>query len=399
MVDSKIILNGAERFQKEFTLDKAKLVHAVEVAADKLEARYKAHGTQIPYSSTENFKYHDFGINKDWTAGLYSGCFWLAYELTGNDFFKKAAEAQLETFQERFDTKTAIDDHDVGFVFSPSAVAAYKLTGSEKARKLALDATEYFYTHSYSKEGKFIIRSWKTWDKGTGCRTMMDSLMNAPILFWATKETGDTKYAEAAIDHVKTTNNLLIRADASSCHHYQFDPKTAAPVGQVTWQGNRDESCWSRGHSWGIYGFPIAYAYAKEALGFIPDLHRDITYYMLNHLPEDLIPYWDYDFISGDEPRDSSAAAIAVCGMNEMVKALPDSAEQKKLFANASAMMLDSLIDNYANDIGTEYEGLVHHVTHAKPQGRGINECAAYGDYFYLEALLRFMKPDFKMYW
>ena len=396
MVTEKITLQNRERFEKDYSLDKAKLIHAVEVAADKLEARAKAHGDEIPYSSTIDFKYHSFGINKDWTAGMYTGCFWLAYELTGNKFFREVAEKQFLTFRKRFDDRVAVDDHDIGFVFSPTAVAQYKLTGSEEARKLALEVTDYFYEKSYSKEGKFIIRSWKSWDKGTGCRTMMDSLMNAPILFWASEQTGDEKYKLAAIDHIRTTNNYLIRSDASTYHHYQFDPKTAGPVGGVTWQGNRDESCWSRGHSWGVYGLPIAYSYEK--LDFIPDLHRDITYYMLNHLPEDNIPYWDYDFVSGDEPRDSSAAAVAICGLLEMNKLIPNSPD-RKIFDNAAAMMLDSIIDICTADNGHECEGLIHHVTHAKPQGRGIDECAVYGDYFYLDALLRYLKPESEKYW
>ena len=144
----------------------------------------------------------------------------------------------------------------------------------------------------------------------------MDTLMNAPLLFWAGQETGRQEYLDAAMSQNKITAQYLIREDASSNHHYQFELETHKPLHGVTWQGYSDTSCWSRGHAWGVYGFPITYSYCKEP--YLVDVHRDITYYMLNHLPADLIPYWDFVFVDGDQPRDSSAGVIAVCGMDEM---------------------------------------------------------------------------------
>ena len=120
---------------------------------------------------------------------------------------------------------------------------------------------------------------------------------------------------------------------------------------------------------------------------------------MLNHLPEDMVPYWDYDFMEGDEPRDTSASVVAVCGMNEMCRYLPDDAPQKAIFESAAGQLLDAVIDHYTGDIGTPYEGLIHHVTAGVPQKIGINECAMYGDYFYLEALMRYKNPGWVRYW
>lgn len=146
-----------------------------------------------------------------------------------------------------------------------------------------------------------------------------------------------------------------------------------------------------------MYGFPIAYSYTGE--DFIADVHRDIAYFMLNHLPEDNIPYWDYDFTRGSEPRDASAGCISACGMLEMAKMLPDTAEQKSIFLGAAPRLIEAVIDNCTVDAGFEYDGLIRRVTHAKPQGQGFDECAVYGDYFYLDALLRMLKPESKMYW
>ncbi len=395
MVTEKITLNNPERFAKPHVISKDKLINAVSEAADRLERMGKEHNLDFP-GNIANFKY-EYGPNNNWVHGMYTGCYWRAYELTGNKFFKDMAEKLTATFRQRLDDRVGVDDHDVGFVFLPSCVASYRLTGNEADRQTALDAAEYFYNTSYSKEGKFIIRGWKTWDNGLGCRTMMDSLMNAPLLFWAAEETGKKEYAEAAINHVKTTEQLLIRADGSSYHHYQFDPKTAAPVRGLTFQGNRDESCWSRGHAWGVFGFPVAYSYSKQE--YLINVHRDITYFMLNHLPDNLIPAWDFDFVSNNVIRDSSAGVISVCGMLEMTKMLPDSAEQKSVFESAAAQMLESTIDNCTGELGIDYDGLMFHVTGALPQRRRIDQTAVYGDYFYLESLSRYLNPDFKMYW
>lgn len=394
MIKENVILEN-KQYVKPYSIDRDKVIAAAGKAIDKLEKnieRWKNGFTAAGY------KYDFAHGNEFWTHGLQTGCLWLAYEISGNKLFKTAAEHHFASYRNRFDEKIGMDDHDVGFVFSPSCVAQYKITGDDKARRCALDAAKYLYENSYSKEGKFIIRSHKGWHNGDGCRTMMDSLMNAPLLFWASVETGNKDYYQAALDHNKTTIEYLVREDASTFHHYQFDPKTAKPVRGLTWQGYSDDSCWSRGHSWGVSGFPITYAYTHDES--LIQVHKDVTYYMLNHLPDDHIPYWDYTFGQGsDEPRDSSAGVIAVCGMHEMCKFLPDTAEQKAIFENASALILDSTIDNCTDGDYDEYDGLICHVTGALPQNSVIDECALYADYFYLEALMRYINPDWKMYW
>ena len=399
MVKQEIKLNNPERFSKIPVIPKEKLKKAAAIACERLAKMAREHGVSFPGGNSVNFKYQ-FAENKNWVDGMYTGCYWLAYKLTGDEFFRKEAEKQVLTYRTRLDNRVAVDDHDVGFGYTPSCVNAYRITGDKDARQTALDAAEYFYNTSYSHEGKFIIRAWKAWklDNWTGgCRTMMDSLMNAPLLYWASEETGDPKYRLAGSGHTKTTEQYLIREDGSSYHHYQFDPVTCEPLYGITLQGNSNESCWSRGHAWGIYGFPTAYSYTKEE--YLIKLHKDITYFMLNHLPEDLVCCWDFDFVDSNETRDTSAALIAVCGMLEMNRYLPDDAEQKPIFESAAAQILESVIDNYTGDIGVDFDGLVHHVTGSKPHGMGVDETAVYGDYFYLEALARYLLPEVKHYW
>ncbi len=393
---SRVKLKHPERFETKHEISKEKLITAAQKACDKLVLNYKSNGEGFPLTYSSNFKYKmEQDIN--WESGMYTGCYWLAYELTGEKIFKEIAQSHLPYYKKNIDEKINVHDHDVGFIYSPSMVAQYKVTGDEKAREIALDAAKFFYEHSYSKEGKFIIRLYRDWDDGSGCRTMMDSLLNAPFLFWAGKEINNKDYFDAAYQQSLTTKKYLIREDGSSYHHYQFDPKDASPVRGLTFQGYSDESCWGRGHSWGVYGFPVSYAYTGDET--IRSLHTDVTNYFLNRLPGDNIPYWDYIFTEpSDQPKDSSCAVISACGLHQMAKMLDD-AKEKQLYQNASAMLLESVIDNCTGDIGHEYDGLINRVTHALPQGQGIEECAVYGDYFYLEALVRYLKPDWEMYW
>ena len=398
MVTRKILLEQPERWLKPHKIERDKLERAAAAACEKLKARILRDPKAFPSTCSVDFKY-PMVQNTHWETGLFTGCLWLAYQLSGDELFKENALSHLESYRERFDNKVYIDSHDAGFVYIPSCVAAYKLENNEYALKIATDMVDYYYKNCYSFSGKFIIRNNRRAKEGNveSYRTMMDSMMNAPLLFWASEHFGDEKYAEAAIGHVKTTADNLIRDDASSFHHYQFDPETSAPMYGVTLQGKSDDSCWSRGHSWGIYGFPIAYSYKKEP--FIKEVHKNISYFMLNHLPEDCIPYWDYDFVNGDEPRDSSAGVISACGFLEMAGMMEDSDPDKVIFESAAAQLLEAVIDRCTGDIGKDYDGLICHVTHALPQEQGIDECAPYGDFFYLEALARYLVPDFKKYW
>ena len=277
MVTRKILLEQPERWLKPHKIERDKLERAAAAACEKLKARILRDPKAFPSTYSVDFKY-PMVANTHWETGLFTGCLWLAYQLSGDELFKENALSHLESYRERFDNKVYIDSHDAGFVYIPSCVAAYKLENNEYALKIATDMVDYYYKNCYSFSGKFIIRNNRRAKEGNveSYRTMMDSMMNAPLLFWASEHFGDEKYAEAAIGHVKTTADNLIRDDASSFHHYQFDPETSAPMYGVTLQGKSDDSCWSRGHSWGIYGFPIAYSYKKEP--FIKEVHKNISY-------------------------------------------------------------------------------------------------------------------------
>ncbi len=402
MIRGNVKLQKPELFTDGFEIPEEKLRKALDSAIMKLRNKAEKYKDGYPSNFTTNCRYN-LGSNDNWIHGMLTGCYLLAYEATGDEFFLDIAKHQLKSYEDRITNDIGLSDHDVGFVYSPSCVAYYKITGDEYAKDLALKAANILYGRCYTEKGGFILRlagAKNSLDPkcANGCRTIMDTMMNAPLFFWAYDMTGDEKFKNAALSQCDITNKYLIREDGSSYHHYQFELGTYKALYGLTLQGNSAESTWSRGHTWAITGYPIAYRYSHEK--YIMPLHRDVTYYYLNHLPEDYIPYWDFDFMTGDEPRDSSAGVTAVCGMLEGAKTLPYSDEEKDILTTAAHKILNSVIDRYTTETGEEYDGLITGVTAARKIAKyPIEECALYGDYFYLEALVRLLKNDFDRYW
>lgn len=377
-----------KNLQIQTTIDDCEIDKAIDAALTRLESLLPRFTDQFATACTIDFRYKQV-INNGWTCGMQTGLYWLAYELTHKDIFMAAAQKQLKSYEERMDNMVCMDTHDVGFICTPSCVAGFKITGDEYARGLALRGADILMEGRYSKGNGVIYRR--------DSRILIDTMMNLPLLFWASETTGDSRYADAAISHYHKTMEYLVRDDYSTFHHFRFDPETGVPLGGLTFQGHADDSCWSRGHSWGIYGFPIAYDYTKDADIF--PFYENYTNYFLNHLPSDNIPYWDFDFQEGDDaPRDTSAAAIAVCGLDEACRVLPESSPLKEQYAAARNALMAALIKNDSRN-KPDTDGLLLHVTHALPQGEGIDECAIYGDYFYLEALMRYKNKGWKRYW
>lgn len=379
-------------------ISNAEIRAALEKAVALTEADVHAFYDCFPAASSENNFYHEFE-NTDWTEGFWTGQLWLAYEYGKNETLKKAALCQVDSMLRRIIDHVNTDHHDMGFLYSPSCVAAYKLTGYENGKKAALLAADNLLTRFQPKGGFF--QAWGKMGDPDNYRLIIDCLMNMPLLFWASEISGDSEYIDKAKQHIKTAMNNIIRPDSSTYHTYFFDPQTGEPLKGVTCQGNRDGSAWARGQAWGIYGSAIAYSKLRNS-EYI-DIFRSVTDYFVSHLPDDLIPYWDFDFDTGsDEPRDSSAGVIAVCGMLEMSKYLPD--EESEKYTSIAKKLMRALVNKCAVKSTDESNGLLLHGTYAKKTptntcvNSGVDECNAWGDYFYLEALTRLTK-DWELYW
>lgn len=374
--------------------------NALDKACDLLHANLDNFRGCFRHSCSEN-NFYPSVKNVDWTTGFCTGEYWLAYERTGNTDFKLEALRQADSFLDRIERKIDVDHHDLGFLYSLSCVAGYKITGSEAAKKAAVLAADQLLTR-FQEKGQFI-QAWGPMGVEENYRLIIDCLLNVPLLYWASDVTGDEKYRKIALAHTRTSMANLIRPDSSTYHTFFFDPKTGDPVRGCTYQGYRDGSAWARGQAWGIYGMALGYGYTKDPACI--DLFSRVTEFYIKRLPEDLIPYWDLEFMEGDEPRDSSAAAIAACGMLEMAKYLPE--EEAQRYHELAEKIAESLAKDYSVRNVSESNGLLLHGVYAKatpynpiPESaqRGVDECVIWGDYFYMELLTRLSK-DWELYW
>lgn len=367
---------------------------AITEVLKKIDRNLQTFTDQFPAPTSKNNVYPVID-NTEWTTSFWTGMLWLAYEITGDFKYREVAEIHLGSFQKRIEEKIAIDTHDLGFLYSLSCVAAYQLTGNETAKITALKAAGLLITRYFMKAG--VIQAWGDLnDPGQRGRMIIDCCMNLPLLYWAARMTGDVKFHDIAVNHVDQAARYLVREDSSTFHTFFMDIDTGQPRYGKTCQGYADDSCWARGQSWAIYGFPLSYRYTGK--WELIELTKKLIHYFLNRLPEDYVCYWDLIFTGGPEERDSSAAAIAVGGLLETAKCLPVSDPEKRIYENAALLILKSLVNNYTTSDLPDSNGFLRHGVYNKPSGEGVDECCIWGDYFYFEALVRVVR-DWKLYW
>ncbi len=191
----------------------------------------------------------------------------------------------------------------------------------KRQKKAAVLAAENLISR-YQENGKFI-QAWGEVGADDNYRLIIDCLLNLPLLYWASDVTGDDKFASIAKQHIDTSLQVIMREDHSTYHTFYFEKGTGKPLYGETRQGYSNDSAWSRGQAWGVYGTALSYMYTKNP-DYLEKFYK-ITDFFIENLPHDLVPYWDFKFKDeSNEPKDSSAAAIAVCGMLEMVKYLDE---------------------------------------------------------------------------
>ena len=390
----EVTLMHPERFTTPSTFKAEKLDTAIEKVLERVDYMMMTLNGAFPPIGSTNLVYPFDGNNFGWNQGFWTGILWLAYELSGDEKYKRMAESHLDSFRVRIENKLGVNHHDMGFLYTPSCVAAYKLTHNESAKKTAIMASDHLMTRYFEKGG--FIQAWGDVGDPECHMLIVDCLLNIPLLFWASEVTGDAKYETAARRHLQTTMHNSVRSDATTFHTFFFDPQTDEPVRGATAQGASADSCWARGQAWSIYGMALGRAHTEDEETV--HLCKQMTHVYLNKLPADLIPYWDLIFTEGDEPRDSSSSAIVACGLLELLKYLPQEDSMRSIYENAAEKMMESLYENYTVQAGAESNGLLLHATDSKPHKLFVDECCIFGDYYYMEALVR-MKKDWVMYW
>lgn len=320
-----------------------------------------------------------------WVDGFWTGLLWLAYAHTGDTRLKSGAERWTSKLAH---LKTNRGTHDLGFIFYLSHVIAGRLTGEAAYFDNAKEAA-YTLIQRFNPRGEYL----QAWDddgirKWAG-RTNIDLMMNLALLYWASDVTGDATLADIATLHARSSRLALVRGDGSTAHVADFDPQTGLLIRREQYQGYSHDSCWSRGQAWALYGFATCYRYTGIP-AFLATA-RALAEYTMRHLPADLVPFWDYN--SPHIPatyRDSSAAAVTVCGLVEL--AALDS-EQATRWHDLAERMLISLCENYLIVDAAGPSSILRDGARSVPANL-MEHGLIYGDYYFIEALTAFTRPD-----
>lgn len=378
---------SCERGNKEsFSIEKAK--KSLDFAMSQYEKMYTTISdlSTYPRNVEENGETH-YVKPQDWTSGFYPGSLWYLYEYSNDEKFKSMAEesnAGLEVL------KSFTGTHDLGFMMYCSFGNGLRLTENSEYKEI-LEEGAYSLTTRFDS----IVGCIKSWDWGSRRNwqfpVIIDNMMNLEFLFWAAQTTGDNRFYEIATTHANTTMKNHFRDDYSSYHVVDYDTITGEVRWRGTHQGYADESAWARGQAWGLYGYTMTYRETKNEDYLNQAVN--IANYILDHpnLPEDFVPYWD--FFAPDIPnteRDASAGAIIASALMELGQYVEEPAKAK--FLGAAEKILASLSSPayLAEEGGNNYFILKHSVGH-KPGNSEIDTPLNYADYYFIEALMRYI--------
>lgn len=390
-----------DRFKERLELSEAERTIALDEACVIIERNLEAFTYRCQnHSSINNF--YPPCENNQWTTGFWPGEIWLAYEHTKKEIFSHAAQILVESFYHRIEHKIEVDHHDMGFLYTPSCTAAWKLVGNTRARKAALLAADQLCSR-FQEKGEFI-QAWGEMGAPENYRYIIDCLLNLPLLYWASEETGTDMYQDIALKHIKTTIAHSFRPDFSCYHTFFMDPKTGEGVRGETCQGYKADSSWARGQAWAVYGLVLSYQKTGDASYL--ELFEPVAEYFLSKLPQDLIPYWDLIFIEGDEPRDSSSASIVACGFLAAADSYSSlgKSEKAEYYRSLAKKLLKAVFDHCRVRPSDASNGLVFHGTYSKKSPyntctpEGVDECVSWGDYYWMEALTR-LGGAWESYW
>jgi unsaturated chondroitin disaccharide hydrolase len=360
----------------------ARLSFAQINAAKQYEGMLAAHPdlTKFP-QSTKPDGTPDNRKSDWWCSGFFGGSLWYLYEANQEDKWEKAAhDWTIAVEKEQYNTGT----HDLGFMIYCPFGNGYRLTENEAYKPVMLTAAKSLSTRFDPKVG--LIKSWNNFQKIYDYPVIIDNMMNLELLFWAAKESGDSEFYDLSVIHADNTLKNHFRVDNSSYHVLCYD-ENGNVIAKKTHQGAADESAWSRGQAWGLYGYTVMYRETGDPKYL--EHAQKIANFMINHpnLPKDKIPYWD--FSKPGEERDASAGAITSSALFE----LADYSKRKlrNQYRSVATQMLTSLTTPaYKAKLGENNNFLLMHSTGHKPGNSEVNTPIVYADYYFLEALHRY---------
>lgn len=372
-----------------------KIIEKMDWVSEK--SRFK-----IPYTTVSGT--HDNKIDEErqfgwddgvswWTNGFWPGIMWLLYRRIGEQRYVDIARYAENKLDQAFTDFYGLH-HDMGFVWLPSAVADYRITGNPESRKRGLMAATIL-------SGRFnpaarIFRAWDQWsgapDEDTAGWAIIDCMMNINLLYWASDETGDPRFREQAVMYADQVMKYYIRPDGSSNHIMRFDPVTGELKGSLGGQGYEDGSSWTRGQAWAMYGFALSYIHTKDERYL--DTAKRVAHYFIANIPENgLIPV---DFRAPKQPfyEDSSAAAAAASALLEIARLT--AACESEVYRRAAEKLLKALYENRCN-FSKDSDCILEKCT-AAYHHKNHEFHIIYGDYYFIEAIFKLQGETYQMW-
>ena len=320
---------------------------------------------------------------EEWCAGFWPGVLWYDYEYTKDK--QVLEEAENFTHSLKFLSHIPAYDHDLGFLVFCSYGNGYRLTKNPAYKQVILDTADTLATLFNPIVGTILSWPREVEPRNWPHNTIMDNMINLEILFWAAKNGGNPYLYDIAVSHADKTMKSQFRPDYTSYHVAVYDTITGNLIKGVTHQGYADSTMWARGQAWAIYGYTVVYRETKDPKYL--DFAQKVTDVYLDRLPEDKVPYWDFDDPSiPNAPRDASAGAVVASALLELSTYLPNGTGKR--YKDAAIEMLTSLSSDSYQSGESKPSFLLHSVGHW-PNHSEIDASIIYADYYYIEALLR----------
>jgi unsaturated chondroitin disaccharide hydrolase len=324
----------------------------------------------------------------NWFCGFWVGLLFASYLRTEDKKYLGWARERMRLVAQRAEDGNT---HDIGFIFDSSAIPAYHVTGDKWYAEIAMKAADKLRARIVNTRAGSYLASWGPLDDARArCSSAIDTMANLSLLYWASRYSGDGSYSLAAQAHAQMTAKGFIRADKSTYHAVEYDTVTGERVRGYTFQGFADESAWSRGQGWAIYGY-VTSARETGKMEYL-QLAEQLAEYYLKRLGSRTIPPYDFD-ATGEDAKilDTAAAAVVASALIEMGRIHPDAAAGKKWGTRGVEMLEGLCREAFASE--DTHRGALKHSCYSRPHKQGVDSATMFGDFFFVEALCRVALP------
>lgn len=364
------------------------ITNVTEKIIEKTKRNAEIIKDSFPYNEADG-KYQYAKLDA-WTNGFWPGLLWQVYDICGDEDLKNIARKCEEKLDAVINSNT-VPGHDVGFVWLLTSGQNYKITKNEDSKRRLMQMAVCL-AGRFNIAGNYI-RAWDCEDGNDFFPglAIIDCMMNLPLLLWASKTTGDPRFSHIAKAHADTVLKYFIDKDGAVRHICKFDPQTGRFLEALGGQGFSPESAWSRGASWAIYGMAMLYRYTGQSEYL--DAAKKVSNYFIGQIKDDFVPAWDFR-ATGRDVKDTSAGAIAACGMLE----LSQFDETGGYYKETAIKILSALTKNYCNfSIGNE--AILSGATANKAAEENVETGLIYADYYYIEAIRKLYLNKFDLPW